>query len=104
MNDSTKSWRSRLSGLMLTCLLASLTACGTLPAKQTFVLPDAHLYEAPVEVPAPPVGRLTNAALSKWSLELIAALGLANADRAGLAAWAKQLGAPAPVKGEPNGN
>ncbi|CAI3971314.1 Rz-like spanin [Variovorax phage VAC_51] len=62
-----------------------------LPVAPTPALPPADLYEAPVNVPEPPQGALTNAGLSKYALSLIEALGLANADRAAIRAWASTI-------------
>lgn len=42
-------------------------------------------------MPEPPQGALTNADLSKYALDLIEALGLANADRAAVRAWVNTI-------------
>ena len=55
-------------------------------------IPPRDLYDRPVDVPEPPQGALRNAELSKYALSLIEALGLANADRAALRAWADKVG------------
>lgn len=62
-----------------------------LPAAPTPAVPPSDLYDHPVNVPEPPQGALDNAGLSKYALSLIEALGLANADRAALAAWAGSI-------------
>ena len=91
MNDLKPRWARVRHGAMSLCLLLSLTACGMLPAAPTPALPPRDLYDAPVRVPEPPQGALDNAGLSKYALSLIEALGLANADRAAIGAWASTI-------------
>lgn len=62
-----------------------------LPAAPTPALPPRDLYETPVHVPEPPQGDLENAGLPEYALSLIEALGLANADRAAIRAWASTI-------------
>lgn len=89
MRNSKPRWTRALLGAMSLSLLLSLTACGTLRVEP--VLPPSDLYERPVDVPEPPQGALTNADLSKYALDLIEALGLANADRAAIRTWASTI-------------
>ena len=91
MNDLKPRWARVRNGAMSLCLLLSLTACGTLRGVPTPALPPADLYDRPVNVPEPPQGALTNTDLSKYALSLIEALGLANADRAAIGAWASTI-------------
>ena len=91
MKNSQSNFLRPLSGLMLACLMASLTACALPPSAPTFAIPDPALYAEPIPVPTPKAGKLTNSAISQWTMELIEALGLANADRAALAAWVNKL-------------
>lgn len=89
MSTSKPLWVRARHGAMSLCLLLSLTACGTLRVEP--MLPPPDLYDRPVDVPEPPQGALDNAGLSKYALSLIEALGLANADRAALRAWASTI-------------
>lgn len=91
MTNSNPLWTRARHGAMSLCLLLSLTACGMLPAVPSPALPPRDLYEAPVDVPEPPQGALTNADLPKYALSLIEALGRANADRAAIGAWASTI-------------
>ena len=91
MFNSKPLWAPARTGALSLCLLLSLTACGTLRGVPTPALPPSDLYDAPVRVPEPPQGALDNAGLSKYALSLIEALGLANADRAAIGAWASTI-------------
>lgn len=89
-NSKPRSARVR-AGVMSLCLMLSLTACALRPVAPTPALPPSDLYDRPVNVPEPPQGALDNAGLSKYALSLIEALGLANADRAAIGAWASTI-------------
>lgn len=65
-----------------------LASCATRPVPAPQALPNPVLYEKPIDVPQPPAG-LTNESLAAWALDLIGAIGLANADRASLRVWAE---------------
>ena len=97
MQTSKKPSGPIVRGLMSLCLLLSLTACGALPSKPSPSLPNAALYETDVPVPVLKENAL-QADLTRYVLELIEALGLANADRASLREWATKL------KEKSNGN
>lgn len=90
MTDSKKLWSRSLTGLCSLCLMLSLTACAVPPKPVGPTLPNPALYEEPIPVPQLPEGA-TNADLAQWPLDLIEALGFANADRASLRAWVQQL-------------
>lgn len=68
--------------------MLSLASCATQPQGQA--LPNPALYEKDIDVPQPPT-TLTNETLAAWALDLIGAIGLANADRASMRAWASTL-------------
>lgn len=90
------SMRTRC-GLVGLYLMMSLTACAPLRAVPTpQALPNPTLYESPVPAPEPPAGKLNNGNLTKWSLELLEALGVANADRAALRAWVESIRGTSP--------
>lgn len=67
-----------------------LASCATRPVPAPQALPNPALYERDIEVPQPPAN-LTNESLAGWALDLIGAIGLANADRASLRVWADTL-------------
>lgn len=54
------------------------------------MVPDPALYAAPIPEPALP-SPLTNGALAQAVVDLREALGLANADRAAIKAWADTI-------------
>ena len=90
MPSSKKPSARILSGLCSLFLILSLQACALPQKPPVLTLPSAALYEADIVVPLPPE-KPTNADLARWPLDLIEALGLANADRASLREWANQL-------------
>lgn len=87
MKHSHKLWRRIGIGLTSLCLMMSLASCATQPRT---ALPNPALYEKDIDVPQPP-SPLTNEGLGQWALELVGALGLANADRASLRTWASTI-------------
>lgn len=78
---------SRLIVLGLMSLsLTMLLGCSTAPNRS---LPDSAWYAEDIPVPTAATP-LTNGALAQHALDLETALGLANADRAAIRAWAAQ--------------
>ena len=89
MKHSTKQSVRRGIGAACLCLTVLLASCAT-PHSGPQALPNPALYEKPIDVPQPPAN-LTNEALAGWALDLIGAIGLANADRESLRVWADKL-------------
>lgn len=90
MQSSKKPSARILSGLCSLFLILSLQACALPQKPPVQTLPNAALYETDIEVPLPPE-KPTNGDLAQWPLNLIEAIGSANADRASLREWVNKL-------------
>lgn len=67
-----------------------LPGCSSVPVVQPQQSPDPALYAAPIPDPTLPYP-LTNGALVEAVVAYREALGLANADRAAIAAWVQKF-------------